>query len=137
MAIDIIYLDESRGVIMRICDTVNGKQVIDAHNKVYEQHMKTNQEYYIIDKSWCSEYNVSVQDIQDISRIYQKIAKLNSNLVLAVIESSLLQFSLTEACLAHIEEYIQDSKSFQTQNEAQIWIGNKLYEKNINCKALE
>ncbi len=137
MTIDINYVDEGRGVIMRICDEVNGKEVIDAQNKIYQQDKVSNLEYQIIDKSWCSEYNVTAEDIIEISTIFQKISKINSNLFIAIVESSMLQFSLTEVCQAHIADYVGDSKSFLNQNEALIWIREKLYKYSTNMSALE
>lgn len=129
MAVDIIYIDEGRGVIIRAYDEVNGKDLIKAYEKVYQQHKIINQDYHIMDNSWCSEYNVTANDIKFISAIDYKTVQLNSDIIKAVIESSMLSFSLTQLWQAHIESFLPNSKSFSNQMDALVWIREMLLEK--------
>ncbi len=133
MAIDIIYVDDGRGVIIRTCDQVSGNELIQAHLEVYEQHKITKQEYHLMDNSWCSEYNVTVDELKVICQIDYKTSLINPDIIKAIIESSQLSYSLTDVWQAYTEDYIHHSKSFSDQTKALIWIRDLLY----SCSSLD
>ncbi len=132
MAIEVIYIDDGRGVIIQESNVVTGKEIITAQVKIYEQHKLVRQQYHIIDKSWCTEYNVTASDIKIISDRDKKTAKLNPDIIMAVIESKSLQFSLTDIWQAHVESFIQHSKSFINKSDALVWIREILQKKAAN-----
>jgi len=128
MAVDIIYLDNGRGVIIRACDNINGNDLISAYEKVYKQHQLIPQKYHIMDNSWCTEYDVTAKHLEAISDFDYKTAQINPDIVKAVIESSMLEFSLTELWQAHVDGFIHHSRSFSNQTNALVWIKEILYD---------
>lgn len=131
MAIDIIYVDDGRGVIIRACDQIYGKELIQAHLEVYEQHKNVQQQYHLMDNSWCSEYNVTAEELRVICEIDYKSSLLNPELIKAVIESSMLKYSLTEAWQVYTEDYIHHSKSFSNQTNALVWVRELLHSNSL------
>lgn len=138
MTVEIDYVDGGRGVIYRLSDAVTGKEIIAAHDKVYVQHKMLTQQYHIIDKSWCTEYDVNASEINIIARLDCKMTERNPQMIMAVIESQHLMFNLTEVWQTHVEDFIQYSESFTNQVDALRWIKQLLqtiqYEKVMNPK---
>lgn len=126
MTIEVNYIDNGNGVIIRQHDVVTGKEIINAHDEIYEQHKLCCQQYHIIDKSWCTEYNVTASEMKIISALDCKMAKHNSHIIMAVVESDYLHFSLTEVWQAYIEGVIKYSQSFTNQVDALRWIEEAL-----------
>ncbi len=130
MTIEATYIDEGRGVIIRASNSVTGKEIIAINEKLLIQHGMVMQQYHIIDKSWCTEYDVSAADIEAISKLDKKMAEINSELIIAVIESKTLRFSLTEVWQVYVESFINHTKSFNNQVEAIAWVNNLLLMQN-------
>lgn len=141
MTVEINYVDGDRGVIYRLSEVVTGKEIIAAQDKIYEKHKKKTQQYHIIDKSWCTEYDVNVSEINIIARLDCKMTERNPQMIMAVIESQHLMFNLTELWQAYIEDSIQYSESFTNQVDALRWVKQLLqitqYESVMNCKNQE
>ncbi len=128
MTVEIDYVDGSRGVILRLSDVVVGKEIIAAYDKIHEQHNLLTQQYHIIDKSWCTEYDVSASELGIISRLDCQLSKRNPQMIIAVIESQYLKFNLTEVWQSYIEDSIHFSESFMNQVDALRWIKQSLQE---------
>ena len=126
MTIDVRYVDNGRGVIIRQSGVVTGKEIIAVHDEIYKQHKVVCQQYHIIDKSYCTEYNVTAKEIKIISSLDCKMASLNPDIIMAVIESNYLQFNLTDVWKVYIEDSIKYSKSFSDHLNALRWIKNNL-----------
>ena len=126
MTIEIDYIDGGRGVIIRQSDVVTGEEIIQAHDEIYEQHQVVCQQYHIVDKSWCTEYDVSSYELELIAGLDCKMTRLNKNFVMAIIESQSLQYNLTNVWQAYVEETILYSKSFSNQVSALRWIKQSL-----------
>ena len=122
MTIEVDYIDNGRGVIIRQSGVVTGKEIIAAHDKIYKQHQLHCQQYHIIDKSKCTEYDVTAKDIEIIAELDEKASAINANIIIAVIESESLQFSLTNVWQAYVKTYIFKTKAFATRALAIDWI---------------
>lgn len=131
MAIKVKYIDNSRGVEIFASGQVTGKELISAHEKIYAADKLTNQRYHIIDKSQCTEYDVSAADIKIIAQLDRKAAQINSTLIIAIVESSSLQYSLSELWQAHVEPFIKHSQSFSNRTAAEKWIHDTLEKTKI------
>ena len=127
MTIEVGYIDNGRGVIIRQSGVVTGKEIIAAHDNIYKQHQLHCQQYHIIDKSCCTEYDVNASEIEIIARLDCKMTRYNSNIIMAVIESTCLQFNLTDVWQAYVEGIILYSKSFCNQADALRWVKKTLW----------
>ena len=129
MPIEVNYIDDGKGVEILASEVVTGKELIAAQDKIYAPYTLAAQQYHIIDKSQCTEYAVTAADILIISEMDRKAAQINPNIIMAIIESSSLQFSLSEVWQAYVESFVQHSQSFTNRHDALEWIAQTRQEK--------
>ncbi len=130
MTIKVNYIDKGRGVEILASGLVTGKELISAQAEIYAADKLSNQCYHIIDKSQCTEYNVTAADIETVAQLDRKAAQVNSALIMAIVESSTLEYSLSELWQAYVEPFIQHSQSFSNRMDAEQWIRDTLEEKS-------
>lgn len=122
VGIKVNILEDGRGVEVLAEGVVHGRDIIDAHEKIYDEDCLRRQRYQIVDKSACTEYAVTADDIDSIAELDRKASVINPNIVIAVIEARGLQFSLTELWQAHLAECTFLTKSFRDRETAMKWI---------------
>ena len=122
MSIQVNILDDGEGVEVLAFDVVHGREIIQAQSEIYDKKYLSKQKYHIIDKSKCIEYDVTADDIAAIADLDEQAAQINPNIVVAIIESETLRFSLTEAWQARVEDFVFKTKSFSERSKALLWI---------------
>lgn len=122
MGIRINILERGRGVEVLAEGVVRGQDIIDAHKFIYDERYLKRQRYQIVDKSACTEYAVTADDIDAIAELDRKASRVNPDIVIAVVESRGLEFSLTELWQAHLAECTFLTKSFRDRESAIQWI---------------
>lgn len=122
MGIRIDILEQGRGVEVLAEGVVRGQDIIDAHKFIYDERYLKRQRYQIVDKSACTEYAVTADDIDAIAELDRKASRVNPDIVIAVVESRGLEFSLTELWQAHLAECTFLTKSFRDRESAIQWI---------------
>lgn len=122
VGIQINLLEDGRGVEVLAEGVVEGREIIDAHKRIYDERYLKRQRYQIVDKSACTEYAVTAEDIDAIAKLDRKASIVNPDIVIAVIEARGLQFSLTELWQAHLAECTFLTKSFRDRETAVKWI---------------
>lgn len=122
MGIRINILEQGRGVEVLAEGVVRGQDIIDAHKFIYDERYLKRQRYQIVDKSACTEYAVTADDIDAIAELDRKASRVNPDIVIAVVESRGLEFSLTELWQAHLAECTFLTKSFRDRESAIQWI---------------
>lgn len=127
MSIVIKTFEHGTGIEMIIFGAVQGKEIIQRLDQIYGNKHKTKQyKYFIFNKLHCTEYNVTANEIASIVKLDIQAAKINPNIIMAVIESKYLQFSLTEAWHVQVEDYLSKIKSFNSYHSALNWIQGNL-----------
>ncbi len=127
MSILINILENGEGVEILIFGAVHGREIIQARKDIYHaKHIMTRFKYHIINKSQCTEYNVTANDIASIAELDIQASMNNPGFIMAIIESEYLHFNLTEAWLAYVEEHISKIKSFKNRRTALEWINLSL-----------
>ncbi|OOZ38875.1 hypothetical protein BOW53_13865 [Solemya pervernicosa gill symbiont] len=121
MAVDVVVLDGGEGVVVVGTGVVTGSEILDVQKRVYGEETLHKQRYQIIDKSKCTEYNVSAFEIEALAELDKAAAKVNPNIVFAIIESESLQFSLTSLWQANVESVFK-TESFKSRDDALAWI---------------
>ncbi|MGB5639270.1 MAG: hypothetical protein WBM59_03780 [Sedimenticolaceae bacterium] len=122
LAIRVNILDDGRGVEILAEGVVRGPDIIEAHKQIYDERHLELQQYQIVDKSRCTEYDVTALDIEAIAEQDRKASIINPGIVIAVIESRSLQFSLTELWRAHLADCRFRTRSFRDRESALVWI---------------
>lgn len=126
MTIKVNYIDNGRGIEILAIGLVTGKELIAAHEKIYAADKLASQRYHIIDKSECTECDVTAYDIDTMTKLDQKAAQINAHIVVALVESKTLEFSMTEVWQAYVEPFIQHTHSFTNRADAEQWIRDTL-----------
>jgi len=116
------FLEQGKGAEILATGVVRGQEVIAALREIYDPRHLDRQEYQIVDKSHCTEYAVTADEIATIAEVDRQASLVNPNIVIAVIESHHLQFSLTELWQAHLGDCVFPTKSFQSRGAAMQWI---------------
>jgi len=122
MSIEVNVLDSGEGIEILATGIVHGREIIQAHQEIYDEKHLKNQKYHIIDKSKCTEYDVTAKDIEIIAELDEKASAINPNIIIAVIESESLQFSLTNVWQAYVKEYVFKTRAFASRDLAIDWI---------------
>ncbi len=129
MAIQINYLDNGIGIEIIASGIVTGEEIIKAQEEVYNEENLQKQKYQIIDRTHCTEYQVSSEDIEKISDIDNRASEVNSYIIIAVVSSTPLQYGMTRMWQAYIKEDRFVTKIFADRKSADEWIklqlGNK------------
>jgi hypothetical protein len=122
MTIEVDYIDGRRGVLIRLSNRVTGQEMINVHDEVYRSHQSVTQQYHIIDKSWCLEYDVTAIEVRKLAELDCKLTILNKDIAIVVIESNYLQFNLTDVWQAYVEDCVNHTESFKSQVDALEWL---------------
>ena len=129
MAIQINYLDNGIGIEIIASGIVTGEEIIKAQEEVYNEENLQKQKYQIIDRTHCTEYQVSSEEIERISDRDNRASEVNSYIIIAVVSSTPLQYGMTRMWQAYIKEDRFVTKIFVDRKSADEWIklqlGNK------------
>ena len=129
MAIQINHLDNGIGIEILASGIVTGEEIIKAQEEIYDEENLQKQKYQIIDRTHCTEYQVSSEDIERISDIDNRASEVNSYIIIAVVSSTPLQYGMTRMWQAYIKEDRFMTKIFSDRKSADEWIklqlGNK------------
>jgi hypothetical protein len=121
MTIKIKFLKDN-GVELQAIGIVYGHEIIKANTKIINYKDFRKLKYQIVDKFACTEYAVSVDDIKELAKLDTIISQMNPNIIIAIIESESLQFSLTKLWQAFVEESKLKNASFKCRQEAMEWV---------------
>ena len=75
MSIKINILENGAGVEILAFDIVYGNELIQACEKLHDNKVSANIEYYIFDQSKCTEYAVSSSEIASIAAVDKKVSE--------------------------------------------------------------
>ena len=129
MTIQINYPDNGIGIEIIASGIVTGEEIIKAQDEIYNEENLQKQKYQIIDRTHCTEYQVSSEDIERISDRDNRASEVNSYIIIAVVSSTPLQYGMTRMWQAYIREDRFVTKIFADRKSADEWIelqlGNK------------
>jgi len=129
MTIQINYPDNGIGIEIIASGVVTGEEIIKAQDEIYNEENLQKQKYQIIDRTHCTEYQVSSEDIERISDRDNRASEVNSYIIIAVVSSTPLQYGMTRMWQAYIREDRFVTKIFADRKSADEWIelqlGNK------------
>lgn len=121
MPVDVNLLEDN-GVELLATGTVYGREIIQANEDIINDESLKNIKYKLIDKSGCTEYLVSANEIETVAELNHIFAKANPGIVVAIVESRTLQFSLTGLWQAIVKKRKLKNQNFYTRQEALEWV---------------
>lgn len=126
MPVEINIINNGKGVVFISSGTVKGSEIIEANEKVYSPELLLNLEYKIIDRTTCTEYLVTTEEMETISSQDIEASKINNNITVLLVSSTDLQFGMTRMWQALSESTGWHSEIFKTREEANIYMDNEL-----------
>lgn len=126
MPIEIKYTDDNIGIIFSAIGKVTGKDIINKQKEIYQSEGFAQLRYWIVDRARCTEYEVSSDEVNQIARMDNEAAKINQNLLMALVSESDLQYGVSRMYEAYIDEAGFKTMVFRDRFEAEDWIRNEL-----------
>jgi len=131
MPIQIKYIDGGIGVEFIGSGVVTGADIIAANKEIYRNENFSRQRYQIVDRTKCTEYRVSHEEIRIIAEQDKAASKTNPNIIVSLISTTDLQYGLSRMYQAYVgdsgflTEIFRDRKSAEEWIEEQLKIGYK------------
>ena len=122
MSTQLTILEGGRGVEILAGGIVRGDELIEAIKANYTERNLPLLRYQIIDKSCCTQLNLTADDIDTIASLDKAASLANPKLVRAVIDSIKLQCNPTDLWQAHRKDFWIRTESFQDRESATRWI---------------
>ena len=126
MTIHVNYLDNGTGIEIMASGIVTGEEIIKAHEEIYSTENLTKQKYQIIDRTYCSKYQVYAEEIEKIAALDNAASKVNPHIIIAVISPTALQFGMTRLWQAYLRNSGFATKIFMDRGSADRWIREQL-----------
>ncbi len=132
MPVKITYTEDGLGIIAFALGIVTGKELIEANDKVGRNKNFSKLKYKIADRSECVEYNVESSDMKIIAEGEREAAKLNPDIIVALIASSEVQIGMSRMYQSLMADIGFESNIFEDRESADKWITSKLEKQNIS-----
>ena len=132
MPVEVNILEEGRGVEILATGVVYGYEILEANEEIISNKNLGNIQYHLIDKSACTKYNVTTNDILKISEFDRLFAQANPNIIMAIVESKALRFSMTTLWQIIIKKYDFRNNSFKDRDAALKWIKGSMGSDSID-----
>ncbi|MCW8854066.1 MAG: hypothetical protein OQK72_05155 [Gammaproteobacteria bacterium] len=117
-----VNLLEDGGVEILAKGVVSGEEIIKANEQLVNDEGLKNIRYKLIDKSACTEYVVSAAEIKKVAELNRVFAEANPGIVVAIVESRILQFSLTGLWQAIVKKWELKNNNFYRREAALEWV---------------
>ena len=126
MPIQIKYIDGGIGVEFIGSGLVTGADIIAANKEIYRNENFYRQRYQIVDRTKCTNYKVSHEEIIKIAEQDKVAAKTNPNIIIAFISTSPLQYGISRMYQAYVGDEGFLTEVFQDRKSAEKWIEEQL-----------
>jgi hypothetical protein len=126
MPIQIIYIDDGIGVEFICSGVVTGADIIAANKEIYRNENFSKQRYQILDRTNCTKFDVSHQEIIIIAEQDKTAAKTNPNIITAFISVSPMQYGISRMYQAYVGDEGFLTEVFRDRESAEKWIEEQL-----------
>jgi hypothetical protein len=134
MPIQIKYRDGSIGVEFIGSGVVTGTDIIEANKEIYSNKNFSKQRYKIVDRTHCTEYHVSTEEIRIIAEQDKAAAKTNPNIIIALISTTDLQYGISRMYQAYVRDIGFLTEVFRDRKSAEEWVERQLIKSNDSIK---
>ena len=126
MAIKIDCLGDGEGIEIVASGVVTGEEIIEVHKEIYSETNLKRQKYQIIDRTGCTDYCVTPEDVRKIADIDKEAAKTNPHIIIAVVSPTYLQFTMSKMWRAYVNDSCFLTAIFSDRGKADKWIKEQL-----------
>jgi hypothetical protein len=126
MPIQIKYIDEGIGVEFISSGIVTGADIIAANKEIYRNENFYRQRYQLVDRTNCTKYQVSHEEIIKIAEQDKVAARINPKIIIAFISTSPLQYGISRMYQAYVGDNGFLTEVFKDRKSAEKWIEEQL-----------
>jgi hypothetical protein len=126
MPITIHYTKDNTGVNFFAVDEVSGKDIISSMKKLFASEHFKNLKYWIVDRSLCTKYKVSSEEVMLIADLDKEAAKINPDILHALVSHTDLQFGMSRMYEIQTGEDGFKTRIFKVRSDAEAWINEEL-----------
>jgi hypothetical protein len=134
MPIQIKYINGGIGVEFIASGVVTGTDIIAANKEIYREENLLIQRYQIVDRTQCTEYEVSTKEIRIIAEQDIAAATINPNIIIAFISKTDLQYGISRMYQAYVGDSGFLTGLFRDRKSAEEWIKTQLKKSNNGTK---
>jgi len=128
MPVKINILHNGTGIEFISSGTVTGKEIIEANKKIYTPEYLSRLKYKIIDRTTCTEYRVTIEEMLIIADQDIEASKINKKITIILVSPTQLQFGMTRMWQALSAETGFKSEIFKNRESADDYM-NKTFKK--------
>ncbi|MHC4872574.1 MAG: hypothetical protein ACYTFY_12090 [Planctomycetota bacterium] len=128
MAISYAISKDGTGLEFTAEGTVNGCDIIEIHQYAHTSELISSLRYRIIDKSKVIANYVSVEEVESIAKLDEEIARINPNLITAIITPGGCLGMTGELWVDMVDRKKEKVRHFYSRDKALAWVTSKLEE---------
>lgn len=123
MPIEILYADDM--TVEYLCTgAITGGDIIKANQMVMDSGRLPGIIYKILNRTDCSSYEVSAEDVRSISVQEELAAKINADRVVLIISKTPVQYGMGRMYQSYIARHGFHTEFFDSKAAADEWISN-------------
>lgn len=122
MPIRINYLHGGAVVEYISSGVVTGLEIIEANKKLYQRNNIIRLKYKLIDRSTCTAYRVTREEMKLIAAQDEAASKINRDITVLLVAPTDLQYGMTRMWQMLVEETGFRSEIFQDRESADAWL---------------
>jgi hypothetical protein len=127
MPVDIVRLDNNKGIVFKCLGEFHGKEFIDALKQVHNDSAFNEIKYALVDETLLDTFNVSSAEIYEIAKQTRRISSLLSKgTVIALVAPTAIGFGLGRVWEAVSCDIGWITKVFRSGDEAIAWIKERM-----------
>ncbi len=126
MPIELRYVDEGAGVEFIAKGLVTGAEIIEANNRVYGHEAFAKLKYQLLDRTGCTDFQVSNEEIEAIAAQDIEAAATNPGMIAAFVSTTDLQYGITRMYQAHVGDRGFLTGLFRDRASALAWLKEEL-----------
>ncbi len=107
---------------------VTGDEIIEANKKIYTRENLVRLRYKIIDRTGCTDYRVTSEDVLIIANQDKAAAKINSNIVVLLISTTPIQYGMSRMWQAYTDDLGFHAEIFKDRKTAYAWLNAHTHE---------
>ena len=123
--IDVEWLDEPSGVIIRYPARITGQEIIEVLTKIADTPGFEKVDFFVGDRTNVTEMLVSSEEVHEIAALNRRAREQNPEHLVVLISPSDLSFGLSRMYAGHLEQkFIHVCR---TRGEAESWLLDQGY----------
>lgn len=132
MPVKINILENGSGIEFISSGVVKGIDIINANNKIYTPEHLARLRYKIIDRTTCTEYLVTSDEMRRIADQDIEASKINRSITIILVSPTKLQYGMTRMWQVLSDETGWKSEIFDTRENANDYINKTFKDNKIN-----